>query len=305
MLLLHAAAAFQFHENKCEPKTSLPTSEDSKRIAFILRGDAYRGLSYGSTARGSKRGFMCTPFAVRIQRAISASHVDYIIAPLEAAGFRVDVFFATYGCVENAEAQLERLKGFYDRNHTRVVHVDRIPRPGATQATPANIAMKSLRRLWPKEGYRSVLIWRFDLVATTPMGSKMQKLRPAGNTARWTGVGCEYMPRTPFKRFVSNPKAWKPPAFLPILCWWQSCWWQSRFVAHARVAFVGAGLARRSCRCECNAQSSDKAVMRLLCCVLCCVVPIRFALLCVAMICVACPFNPPGDGGPLGMLDPG
>ena len=87
VLLLHAAAAFQFHENKCEPKTSLPTSEDSKRIAFILRGDAYRGLSYGSTARGSKRGFMCTPFAVRIQRAISQSHVDYIIAPLEAAGF--------------------------------------------------------------------------------------------------------------------------------------------------------------------------------------------------------------------------
>ena len=67
VLLLHAAAAFQFHENKCEPKTSLPTSEDSKRIAFILRGDAYRGLSYGSTARGSKRGFMCTPFAVRIR----------------------------------------------------------------------------------------------------------------------------------------------------------------------------------------------------------------------------------------------
>jgi hypothetical protein len=166
VLLLHAAAAFQFHEDKCEPTTSLPTAEDSKRIAFILRGDAYRGLSYGSTARGSKRGFMCTPFAVRIQRAISASHVDYIIAPLEAAGFRVDVFFATYPCATDGEAQLERLKGFYDRNRTRVVHVDRIPRPGATQATPANIAMKSLRRLWPKEGYRSVLVWRFDLVAT-------------------------------------------------------------------------------------------------------------------------------------------
>ena len=116
VLLLHAAAAFQFHENKCEPKTSLPTSEDSKRIAFILRGDAYRGLSYGSTARGSKRGFMCTPFAVRIQRAISQSHVDYIIAPLEAAGFVVDVFFATYPCATDGEAQLERLKGFYNRN---------------------------------------------------------------------------------------------------------------------------------------------------------------------------------------------
>ena len=184
LLLLHAAGAkFQFHENKCEPKTSLPTSEDSKRIAFILRGDAYRGLSYGSTARGSKRGFMCTPFAVRIQRAISASHVDYIIAPLEAAGFVVDVFFATYPCATDGEAQLERLKGFYNRNHTRVVHVDRIPRPGATQATPANIAMKSLRRLWPKEGYRSILIWRFDLVATTPMGSKMTKLRRATRRA--------------------------------------------------------------------------------------------------------------------------
>ena len=62
VLLLHAAAAFQFHEDKCEPTTSLPTAEDSKRVAFILRGDAYRGLSYGSTARGSKKGFMCTPF---------------------------------------------------------------------------------------------------------------------------------------------------------------------------------------------------------------------------------------------------
>ena len=166
VLLLHAAAAFQFHEDKCEPTTSLPTAEDSKRVAFILRGDAYRGLSYGSTARGSKRGFMCTPFAVRIQRAISQSHVDYIIAPLEAAGFVVDVFFATYGCPDDAEKKLDYLRGFYDRNRTRVVHIDRIPRPGATQATPANIAMKSLRRLWPKEGYRSVLIWRFDLVAT-------------------------------------------------------------------------------------------------------------------------------------------
>ena len=45
VLLLHAAAAFQFHEDKCEPTTSLPTAEDSKRVAFILRGDAYRGLA--------------------------------------------------------------------------------------------------------------------------------------------------------------------------------------------------------------------------------------------------------------------
>ena len=44
--------------------------------------------------RGSKVAFTCTPFAHRVQRAISASHVDYMIAPLEAAGFRVDVFDA-------------------------------------------------------------------------------------------------------------------------------------------------------------------------------------------------------------------
>ena len=149
VLLLHAAAAFQFHENKCEPKTSLPTSEDSKRIAFILRGDAYRGLSYGSTARGSKRGFMCTPFAVRIQRAISA-RMSITSSRRWRPRVLVDVFFATYPCATDGEAQLERLKGFYNRNATRVVHVDRVPRPGATQATPANIAMKSLRRLWPK-----------------------------------------------------------------------------------------------------------------------------------------------------------
>ena len=108
---------------------------------------------------------MCTPFAVRIQRAIS--RVAWITSSRRwrRAGFVVDVFFRRIpSCATDGEAQLARLEGFYDRNlHERVVHVDRVPRPGATQATPANIAMKSLRRLWPKEGYRSVLVWRFDL----------------------------------------------------------------------------------------------------------------------------------------------
>jgi hypothetical protein len=260
VLLLHAAAAFQFHENKCEPKTSLPTSEDSKRIAFILRGDAYRGLSYGSTARGSKRGFMCTPFAVRIQRAISQSHVDYIIAPLEAAGFRVDVFFATYGCVENAEAQLERLKGFYDRNATRVVHVDRVPRPGATQATPANIAMKSLRRMWPKEGYRSVLIWRFDLVATTPMGSKMTKLRPAGNTAR-----CDpQLDKDGLARPARDFRCWCMP--LTVSC--DSPAGYDAYVSHGDIAYLkyeddwAFGFPGKLARCAVPVFESDALAMR-------------------------------------------
>mmetsp|Transcript_15908 Transcript_15908/g.45217 ORF Transcript_15908/g.45217 Transcript_15908/m.45217 type:complete len:346 (-) Transcript_15908:159-1196(-) len=40
--------------------------------------------------------------------------------------------------------------------------------------------------------------------------------RAAGRTARCTGVGCEYMPRTPLRSCASRPKAWKPPVFLPI-----------------------------------------------------------------------------------------
>ena len=208
--LLHATA-FQFREDRCEPETSLPTAQNSRRVAFILRGDAYRGLSYGSTVRGSKVAFTCTPFAHRVQRAISASHVDYMIAPLEAAGFRVDVFLATYGCkTPDAPALLKRLEGFYNRNATRprVVHVDVVPRTiHATQATPANVAMKALRKLWPPGGYRSVLLWRFDLVATAPMGSIPFAMKPAGNTA-----ACDpQLDRDDSEKPVRSFKCWCKP----------------------------------------------------------------------------------------------
>ena len=98
-LLLHAAAA-TYREDLCERDTKLKTDATSKKVALVLRGEAFRGLSYGISPsvgrfRRGKTAFSCTAVSHRIQRALSASHVAHLVAPLEAAGLEVDVYLAT------------------------------------------------------------------------------------------------------------------------------------------------------------------------------------------------------------------
>lgn len=79
-------------EGLCEPPGAFPVAADCRRAALIVRGDAYRGLSYGMVlGKTRKKTFACDAAARAVQRAVSASHVAYIIAPLERAGYAVDV----------------------------------------------------------------------------------------------------------------------------------------------------------------------------------------------------------------------
>jgi hypothetical protein len=92
--------------------TAKPTNADplpgqgSKRIALLLRGESYRGLSYGSTVcykNGqakpcNKLPFYCTEEAEAIQKATAAAQMKMMVKPWEAAGFEVDIFVSSYGC---------------------------------------------------------------------------------------------------------------------------------------------------------------------------------------------------------------
>jgi len=191
-LLLHAAAA-TYREDLCERDTKLKTDATSKKVALVLRGEAFRGLSYGISPsvgrfRRGKTAFSCTAVSHRIQRALSASHVAHLVAPLEAAGLEVDVYLATYGCGgvtsdKEAAIALRHLSKWYERNstRTRVKRAEALDRAGATQSTPVNVAMGWLRDGWPAGGYRSVLIWRFDMPALAPMGRRQAD--PGGEAA--------------------------------------------------------------------------------------------------------------------------
>ena len=103
-----------------------------------------------------------------MQRAVSASHVRHVVEPLERAGLRVDVFLATYGCgglapPARAARAMAHLVEWYGA--ARVARAEQLPRRGSSQATPSLVAMRWLRALWPPGGYRSVLLWRFDVAA--------------------------------------------------------------------------------------------------------------------------------------------
>ena len=53
------------NEQLCEDASRFPTDPGSTRVAVILRGDAFRGLSYGTTVRHSKLPFYCDGLAHR------------------------------------------------------------------------------------------------------------------------------------------------------------------------------------------------------------------------------------------------
>ena len=226
-IILSAVAVVAVADERwCEPKGSLQTDPDSQRVAFVLRGDAFRGLSYGVNVQGTKTGFYCTRASHQIQRAITASHVGHIITPLERAGWSVDVFLATYGCSGlvsdvNADAAMRHLTAWYSQNATvpRIRRSRAIERRGSTQATTVNVAMAWLRELWPPKGYRAVLIWRLDMPALSPIGTI--SLDAEGGDSRPTPptVECD-------RRRETNSSA---PTARPMACWCEPyCGWNGR-----------------------------------------------------------------------------
>ena len=71
----------------------------SKKVALVFRGDSFRGLSYATEFdQGGKFPFYCTDKAAAIQKALAASHLKFIVEPIEAAGYQVSIYLSGYGC---------------------------------------------------------------------------------------------------------------------------------------------------------------------------------------------------------------
>ena len=177
-----AETQLKYNVLRCDSAESLPTTNASNAVAVIIRGDSFRGLTHGIVIAGSKRWGVCDAKAHAIQGALSRSHVKDIIEPFEQRGLRVDVFLATYACTSRTDpatiAAVRPRRVPYTRDLStwyggpraaggRVVGVHaRDPNsPDAKQSTIVEDAMRLLRLHWPENGYRQVLLWRFDLVS--------------------------------------------------------------------------------------------------------------------------------------------
>jgi hypothetical protein len=154
---------------------------NSKRFAFVFRGDAFRGLTLGVTPcytvgdvkHCDKLPFYCTDEAVAIQKATAKAQVALMVEPLEAAGYTVDVYIATYGCnglphvpADTASQYHNELLGIFG---ARVVASSFFERePGQTQDTGTRKAVELLLTKAPLD-YRSILLWRYDMVPVNAM----------------------------------------------------------------------------------------------------------------------------------------
>ncbi|KAH8046266.1 hypothetical protein JL722_13738 [Aureococcus anophagefferens] len=128
--------------------------EDTRRVALVVRGESFRGI-HMMMPKDVKRDAVCLPSSHAIQRAESENHVANLIEPLERAGVKVDVFLATYGCVGT-----EKFSDVSDAQ-ARAWHADL---QAAAPRAAAVLRYAKTQKVAVKELYRSVLVWRFDLL---------------------------------------------------------------------------------------------------------------------------------------------
>ncbi len=156
------------------PYTPPALGAHDQRVAFIVRGEAFRHytLELSSLAR---RRMICSNSTWRMQQALARSHVANIITPIEEAGVRVDVFLATYGC-RHAHSESDAAQWHADLRSWYCDHGGRPQRscslsllPRSQTDTMRTAIVAGLRDALAHGPYRSVLLWRFDLVPMAPL----------------------------------------------------------------------------------------------------------------------------------------
>jgi hypothetical protein len=144
----------------------------SRRIALVMRGDSFRGLSY---AIGTKKiPFYCSDASWEIQRSVVKAQLEYIVKPFEAHGYKVDIYLSTYGCTslqhvtpERAKKMHQELVGWYGLD--RVVAEELVTRTDdQIQSTGVQNSIRLLQSRAPLD-YQSVILWRFDIPPLAPM----------------------------------------------------------------------------------------------------------------------------------------
>jgi hypothetical protein len=211
------------------PAASHPEN-DQRRVALLLRGESFRGLHMGLTS-DLKRDVVCLPASYDVQKACAENIVEHVIEALEKQGVAVDVFVSTYGCVGAAYAPLTDAEA--RRWHAdlvgwigphRVVNSDLVER-GAFGLVPGNgdketqqativAAFDKLERHVADSGstiekmYRSVLMWRFDVITTVAWASDVSAGHLAVDRDKFYEVDMDHV--------YSSP-AWFYPCFSAML----------------------------------------------------------------------------------------
>ncbi|KAH8077163.1 GTP binding protein [Aureococcus anophagefferens] len=146
------------------PAASHPEN-DERRVALLLRGESFRGLHMGLTS-DLKRDVVCLPASYDVQKACAENIVEHVIEALEKQGVAVDVFVSTYGCVGAADLVERGAFGLVPGNGDK-----------ETQQATIVAAFDKLERHVADSGstienmYRSVLMWRFDVITTVAWAS--------------------------------------------------------------------------------------------------------------------------------------
>lgn len=208
VLVPWAAQAFP-----CTNTTSIscPTSptawQPPNRVHVAIRGEAFRGLTYGGP---HKRAHACRGESETIQVAIARAQLLHIVEPLERRNIHVDISLHTYSChdVVNDVAEAQRLEHVlvdaYKHGRDRRVTLRIQPRENLA----AHIPVRDAASFAAESAAAAVLIWRFDVIP----GAEV-RFAPSGTvpfvTSRATGdlairLGLRHAPRES-TRLVATP----------------------------------------------------------------------------------------------------
>ena len=164
VLVPWAAQAFP-----CTNTTSIscPTSptawQPPNRVHVAIRGEAFRGLTYGGP---HKRAHACRGESETIQVAIARAQLLHIVELLERRNIHVDISLHTYSChdVVNDVAEAQRLEHVlvdaYKHGRDRRVTLRIQPRENLA----AHIPVRDAASFAAESAAAAVLIWRFDVI---------------------------------------------------------------------------------------------------------------------------------------------
>jgi hypothetical protein len=153
----------------------------SKRVALVFRGDSLRGFSYGINMKGvkgdeGKRAFYCTDLAMAVGEATAKAQIRFLVEPLEAQGFHVDIYLSGYGCTglqhiskQEAKDRYEDMVGWYGKRVVAHQVFDRDSVSHYLQDAGTQQAMMLLLKSRPLN-YHSIMLWRYDMVPYSPIG---------------------------------------------------------------------------------------------------------------------------------------
>lgn len=143
------------------PKPAQDTAQSCRRVALVLRGHSFLWRRGTTVSRGGHRNL---PQSVLQQLAAATSHLEHVVRPMEALGFEVDIYGATYPSPYIPE--LEAQYGASLRQRFTILELPGSQLGGVASALAAVPSSSCVR--W-------ILILRFDLVLKRSLVPSLQQ----------------------------------------------------------------------------------------------------------------------------------